>query len=70
MLHLAEEDEYISKEAQAKIKAGLGGNRLVEIFSYPGCNHAFARHKGVHYDAAAAKLANSRTHEFFDRNLR
>ena len=70
MLHLAEEDEYISKEAQAKIKAGLGNNPLVEIFSYPGCNHAFARHKGVHYDAAAAKLANSRTHEFFDRTLR
>jgi len=60
----------ISKEAQAKIKAGLGNNPLVEIFSYPGCNHAFARHKGVHYDAAAAKLANSRTHEFFDRTLR
>jgi carboxymethylenebutenolidase len=70
MLHLAEEDEFISKEAQAKIKAGLGGNPLVEIFSYPGCNHAFARHKGAHYNAAAAKLANGRTHEFFDRNLR
>jgi carboxymethylenebutenolidase len=70
MLHLAEEDEYMSKDAQAKIKSALGGNPLVVIHSYPGCSHAFARHKGAHYDAAAAKLANSRTQAFFEKNLR
>jgi carboxymethylenebutenolidase len=70
MLHLAEEDEFISKEAQAKIKSGLAQNRLVEIQSYPGCNHAFARHKGIHYDAQAANRANSLTRAFFERNLR
>ena len=70
LLHLAEEDEYISKEAQAKIKAGLRDNSLVQIYSYPGCNHAFARHKGAHYNAASAELANSRTSDFLNRNLR
>jgi carboxymethylenebutenolidase len=70
MLHLAEEDEFISKEAQAKIKSGLAQSPLVEIHSYPGCNHAFARHKGVHYDAQAANRANALTRAFFDRNLR
>ena len=70
VLHLAEDDEYISKDAQAKIKAGLGKNPLVEVHGYPGCKHAFARHKGVHYDAKAAKLANERTRALFDRTLR
>ena len=54
LMHLAEEDEFISKEAQAKIKAALADKPNVEIYSYPGCNHAFARHTGTHYDAAAA----------------
>jgi len=70
MLHLAGEDEYMSKEAQAKIKEALGHNPLVEIHQYAGCNHAFARHKGAHYDAAAAALANSRTQAFLEQHLR
>jgi carboxymethylenebutenolidase len=70
MLHLAGDDEYMSKEAQAKIKEALGRNPLVEIHVYPGCKHAFARHRGAHYDAAAASLANSRTQAFFERHLR
>jgi carboxymethylenebutenolidase len=70
MLHLAEEDEYIGMDAQAKIKAVLGKNPLVEIHSYPGCQHAFARHNGVHYNAEAARLANGRTKAWFERNLR
>jgi carboxymethylenebutenolidase len=70
LYHLAEEDEYISKEAQAGIRAALEGKENVELFSYPGCNHAFARPGGNHYDAAAATLAASRTDAFFARTLR
>jgi carboxymethylenebutenolidase len=40
-----------------------------EVFSYPGCKHAFARHTGVHYDAKAAALANGRTDAFFATHL-
>jgi len=40
LMHLAEEDEFISKEAQAKIKAALSSKPNVKIYSYPGCNHA------------------------------
>ena len=64
LMHLAEEDEFISKEAQAKIKAALADKPNVEIYSYPGCNHAFARHTGTHYNAAAAAMANGRTWQF------
>ncbi|PTQ07739.1 carboxymethylenebutenolidase [Sphingomonas oleivorans] len=70
MIHLAEEDEFISKEAQATIRAAIAGNPRVELFSYPGCSHAFARHTGVHYDADAAALANGRTWDFLGRHLR
>ncbi|PTQ12048.1 carboxymethylenebutenolidase [Sphingomonas oleivorans] len=70
LMHLAEEDEFISKEAQARIEAALADKPNVEIHSYAGCNHAFARHSGTHFDAQAADLANNRTWAFFDRHLR
>jgi carboxymethylenebutenolidase len=69
LMHLAEEDEFISKEAQARIKAALADKPNVEIYSYPGCNHAFARHTGTHYDAAAAATANGRTWQFLKDRL-
>jgi carboxymethylenebutenolidase len=69
LYHLAGEDEYIGKEAQAVIHAALKDNRNVEMHTYPGCNHAFARPGGNHYDAHAATLANSRTDDFFKRHL-
>src|SRR6478672_11958272 len=69
LMHLAEEDEFISKEAQTKIKAALSNKPNVEIYSYSGCNHAFARHTGTHYNAAAAAKANGRTWQFLHDHL-
>ncbi|HEX4231246.1 MAG TPA: dienelactone hydrolase family protein [Bryobacteraceae bacterium] len=70
LMHLGEEDEFISKAAQAQIKAALAGKPNATVCSYPGQHHAFARHNGAHYDAAAATLANGRTNEFLHRHLR
>lgn len=70
LMHLAEEDEFISKEAQAKIKAALAGKSNASIFSYPRQHHAFSRHGGAHYDATAAELAHARTNAFLHRELR
>src|ERR1700693_4606452 len=53
LMHLGEEDEFISKAAQVQIKAALAGKPNAIVYSYPGQRHAFARHKGAHYDAAA-----------------
>ena len=69
LMHLAEEDEYISKEAQARIKMALASVPSTTIYSYPGQNHAFARHTGVHYNASAAALANGRTIAFLAEHL-
>jgi carboxymethylenebutenolidase len=70
LMHLAEEDEFISKPAQAEIKMALASKPNATVYSYPGQRHAFARHNGTHYNAAAAALANGRTSEFLHRQLR
>ncbi len=70
LMHLGEEDEFISKPAQAEIKTALANRPNATVYSYPGQRHAFARHNGAHYDAAAAKLANGRTSEFLHQQLR
>jgi carboxymethylenebutenolidase len=69
MMHLAEEDEFISQDAQTQIKAALAAVPSAKIFGYPGCYHAFARHNGRHYDARAAALANGRTETFLIQHL-
>jgi carboxymethylenebutenolidase len=70
LMHLAGEDEYISKDAQKTIHTALDAHPQVKIHDYPGCNHAFARHGGQHHDAAAAALADGRTLAFFDTHLK
>ena len=69
VIHLAEEDEFISKAAQMEIKAALADDPGVTIYSYPGQRHAFSRHGGAHYNAEAAALAHRRTYEFLHQQL-
>jgi carboxymethylenebutenolidase len=69
LMHLAEEDEFISKAAQAEIKAVLAKKPNATVYSYPGQNHAFSRHGGAHYNAEAAALAHERTSEFLHQQL-
>jgi carboxymethylenebutenolidase len=69
MLHIAEDDGFVSKDAQARIKAALANRRGVEIHSYPGRDHAFARPGGKNFNAEDATLANERTAAFFKGHL-
>lgn len=69
LMHLAGADEFISQPAQAQIKEAFAGMPNVAIHTYEGCHHAFSRHGGAHYDAAAAKLANDRTWAFLKETL-
>ena len=70
MLHIAEEDAFVDKTAQARMIAGLKNHPHVVLHTYPGRGHAFARVGGAHYDAADAALANGRTEAFFTRVLK
>jgi len=69
LVHIAEEDQFVPKEAQAVVLNGLKNHPQVEVHTYPGRDHAFARPGGEHYDETAAKLANGRTLTFFKANL-
>lgn len=70
LMHIAEEDGFVDKDAQAAIKNGLKNNTQITIYSYAGVDHAFARPDGVNWDTGAASLANSRTASFFETTLK
>ena len=69
LMHIAGEDQFVPKDAQARIVDGLETRALVEVHVYPGRDHAFARTGGQHFDAADAETANTRTAAFFGRAL-
>jgi carboxymethylenebutenolidase len=69
LMHIAEEDQFVPKDAQTVILQALKNHPNVEVHTYPGRNHAFARPGGEHYDAADAKLAAGRTQQFFQKTL-
>lgn len=69
LMHIAEEDQFVPKEAQKVILGALKDHPQIEVHTYPGRDHAFARVGGEHYDAAAAGSANARSLAFFKSNL-
>jgi carboxymethylenebutenolidase len=69
MLHIAEEDGFVDKAAQAQIIAALEPMANVEIYSYPGCDHAFARPGGAHFSGPDAQAAGLRSLAFFKKHL-
>ena len=69
LLHMATEDEFVSKEQQAEIQAALEGNDKATIYVYEGQNHAFARVGGKHFDQASAAAARERTLDHFRVHL-
>ena len=70
MLHIAEEDGFVPKPAQAKIIAALKDSPNVTIHTYPGRDHAFARPGGAHFHREDAEGANRRTLDFLAKHLR
>jgi len=69
LMHIAEEDQFVPKEAQSVILQALRNHPQIEIHTYPGRDHAFARKGGEHYHEADAGQANARTAAFFQKNL-
>ncbi|HYF22509.1 MAG TPA: dienelactone hydrolase family protein [Caulobacteraceae bacterium] len=70
LMHVAEEDQFVPKEAQARILAALKDRPNVTIHTYPGRDHAFARLGGEHFHREDADQANDRTAAFFASHLR
>jgi carboxymethylenebutenolidase len=69
LMHMAEEDQFCPKPVRELIQAALKNHPQIEIRTYPGRDHAFARPGGEHYHEADAKVADARTLAFFQTNL-
>ena len=69
LIHIAGQDEFVPPAAQTAIIDGLASHAHVGVALYEDQDHAFARHKGLHYDEAAAELAHQRTLDLFDKAL-
>ncbi|MBI1774811.1 MAG: dienelactone hydrolase family protein [Proteobacteria bacterium] len=67
VLHFAGEDKYVPPAAVETIKTAFAGRDDVEIYVYPGVDHAFSRTGGHAYDKPAAMMAHSRSISLFRR---
>jgi len=61
VLHIAEQDGFCPPQARQRILEALGGKPGVELYVYPGMDHAFARTGGDHYDKPSALMAHQRS---------
>ena len=66
-LHFAAEDKFVPEAAREQVKAAFAGNPNVEIYVYPGVDHAFARPGAHAYNKPAAMMAHSRSIALFRR---
>ena len=69
LLHVPQADHFVGPDAQAKMHEGLDDHPQVTIFDYPGEDHGFAAETGKRRSEEAAQLADSRTADFFAKNL-
>jgi carboxymethylenebutenolidase len=70
LIHYAEKDERIDAGWPAYEAALKAAGVKYEQYTYPGTQHGFNNDTTPRYDEAAAKLAWSRTVEFFKKTLK
>lgn len=70
ILHIAALDEYTPEAVRNKILKAVARNPEISAYIYENADHAFARPNGVHFNAAAAALANERTEKLFAEYLK
>jgi carboxymethylenebutenolidase len=70
LIHYAENDERINAGWPAYETALKAAKVRYETFIYPGTQHGFNNDTTPRFDEAAAKLAWTRTIDFFNKNLR
>ena len=70
MLHIPTADHFVTPEAQAAMHAVLDQHPKVKLYDYEGLDHGFATETGLRRDEESARLADSRTADFFATYLR
>ena len=61
MLHFGADDAHCDAATRERITQALAGKPGVELYTYPGCGHAFASPARPQYDKPATMMAYSRT---------
>ena len=70
MLHIAGADHFVDDAAREAMHEALDDHPKVVLHDYPGEDHGFAAEMGKRRSEEAARLADGRSEEFFDRHLR
>jgi carboxymethylenebutenolidase len=70
MAHLGGLDERINAQYPAYEAALKAAGKSITVYTYANANHGFHNNTTPRYDEAAAKLAQQRTIDFFNKNLR
>src|SRR6201990_739669 len=65
VFHFAELDKYAPAAAREQIKQAFAGRSDIEMYLYPGCDHAFAAHERSSFNKPAALMAHSRSIALF-----
>ncbi|HWI27208.1 MAG TPA: dienelactone hydrolase family protein [Stellaceae bacterium] len=69
VLHIAEKDKWTPPEVVNAIKRAFEGRPEIELYVYPGVDHAFSRKGGSNFDKPAAMMAHSRSIALFRKVL-
>jgi carboxymethylenebutenolidase len=65
VFHMDALDKYTPPDGVEAIRGAFASRRDVELYVYPGADHAFARMGGDHYDKPAAMMAHTRSIALF-----
>ncbi len=69
VFHIAEKDKWTPPEIVDAIKKTFAERPEIEIYVYPGVDHAFSRKGGANFDKPAAMMAHSRSIALFRKVL-
>jgi carboxymethylenebutenolidase len=69
VFHMGALDKFTPPEVVEAIRGAFKSRSDVEIYVYPGSDHAFARKGGDHYDKPAAMMAHTRSIALFRKVL-
>lgn len=69
LLHIPTADGFVPAEAQKAMHEGLDSNAHVTLHDYEGLDHGFADTFGARRNEEGARLADSRTAEFFANHV-
>ena len=69
VFHIAEKDKYTPPEVVDAIKKAFVERPEIEIYVYPGVDHAFSRKGSANFDKTASMMAHSRAIALFRKVL-